>query len=104
MDLTAIENLMVEHGVAIRIRAIPKTVISVYEVRHKKNYPNGVVEYKEQFKRNMLVVTTTPKDAGKFYLRLNKDRNSIARFDNKPCFDSLQEIVEYLQNIEKSVL
>ena len=94
MDLVSFEKLMAKHGAVIR--AIPKEVTSIFETRHKSHYPNGEIIYLEKFKRKMIVVKTVPKDAGKFLLKTQNDLNSTVKFDGKSCFDSLQDIVEYL--------
>lgn len=66
MDLKTLEAIMVENGLIIR--AIPKKIRHAFEKEHFEDYPDGEIKYLDEFKREMLVVERTPKNAGKFVI------------------------------------
>ena len=68
MTIQELETIMQEHGIVLR--AIPNKTCGVYEVSHKDEFPEGRIVYLEEYKREMLVVERTPKNAGKFLIEL----------------------------------
>lgn len=94
MDIKELEEIMIEHGVVLR--AIPKKVRGVYEKYHADEFPNGTIEYLEDFKREMLVVWSIPKNAGKFTFECEKHTGSTVKFRGKKFFDSIEEAVKDL--------
>lgn len=87
---------MISHGVVLR--AIPEKIRGVYEKRHIDKYPDGVIKYLDDYKREMLVVEIIPKNAGKFIFECARNTNSMVKFMGKKYFDSIEEAVESLQN------
>ena len=96
MDIRELEKVMISHGVVLR--AIPEKVRGIYEKRHIDTYPNGVIKYLDDYKREMLVVETIPKNAGKFILECVPHTSSMVKFSGKKYFDSIEEAVEFLQS------
>lgn len=72
MDLNELAILMVEHGLVIR--AIPYEQTSVYALRHKNEYPNGVVFYDEVRKCEMVRVVEKNPQGGKFIITQKRDQ------------------------------
>ena len=92
MNINELTELMVEHSLVIR--AIPKEVRSIYDVRHAARYPEGTIERLPGWNRDMLVVRSKPKNAGKIIILQCK--NSGAKVDfTKPeqYFDSVEDAV-----------
>lgn len=96
MGLEILENLMINHGLAIR--AIPKNTYSLYEARYIKDYPNGEIKYIEQFKREMLIVKNTIPHGGEFIVEIAQHTNSTVKFSGKQYYKSLDEIIEAFTN------
>lgn len=96
MTIQELEQIMIEN--AVTIKAIPKKVISVFEKSHLVEYPNGRIQYLEAYKREMLVVETIPKNAGKFVIGMNTGNSSVVRYEGK-FYGSIEEAVADL--IEK---
>lgn len=88
MNIKELESIMIEYGVVLR--AIPKTVRGVYEKYHIDKYPNGTIEYLEEYKREMLVVISVPKNAGKFVFECQKNTISGVQFQGNKYFDSIE--------------
>lgn len=99
--LNQLSELMTRHGAVIR--AIPQKKRHLYEKELKSLYPDGKIEYVDEFKREMLVQYTAPQNAGKFYLTFANHTMQTVIFNNSLIFDSLEEITEYLviQNAKK---
>lgn len=90
--LERLQEIMVENGLSIR--AIPKTIRSIVELRHKNEFPQGHSEYLESFKREMWVYETHPKIGGKFVVESKCGTNSMVRFTGKKFYNSLEEILK----------
>lgn len=95
MTIKELEKIMVEN--AITIKAIPNKVVSIFEKSHIDKYPNGCIQYLEQYKREMLVVETIPKNAGKFVIGKNTGNSSVVSY-NGVFFDSIEDAVDSLFN------
>jgi len=89
-----LEELMLKHN--ITIRTIPKKITHVYEKRHYKNI--GKIKYIEKFKREMLVIEEYPKNGGKFLIEYINHNDTIVYFTNKKYFNSIKELINYLEN------
>lgn len=94
MDIKELEKIMISHGVALR--AIPEKVRHVLEKQHIDRYPNGTIEYLDEFKREMLVFESIPKNAGKFILVKNQATSCNVSFTGKEYFDSIEQAMESL--------
>ncbi len=90
MTVKELEQLMIDN--ALIIRAVPKKVVQVFEKSHLKDFPNGKIQYIEKYKREMLVVETVPKNAGKFLIGRNLENSSIVRYEGQ-VYDSIEEAV-----------
>lgn len=95
MTIQELEQIMVEN--AVTIKAIPEKVVSIFEKSHLNEYPNGCIQYLEQYKREMLVVETVPKNAGKFVIGRNTGNSSVVRYEGK-FYNSIEEAVADLLN------
>ena len=93
MTIKELEQIMVKYGVAIK--AIPKKMISVYEKSHINEYPHGEVKYLEGYQREMLVVESEPKNAGKFVIVKNTGTSTNIWFV-KEFYNSIEEAVNAL--------
>ena len=89
--LEHLQNIMVEN--ALSVRAIPKTVREVVELRHKDKYPGGYVEYIDSFKREMWVYEKYPKHGGQFVVESKCGVGSMIRFSGKRYYNSLEEVI-----------
>lgn len=92
MFLEKLQKIMTEK--ALSIRAIPKTIRGVVETRHKDMFPEGCLEYLEEFKREMWVYERHPSHGGQFVVESNCGTGSIVRFSGKRFYDSLEEILK----------
>ena len=98
MTIKELEEFMISKGVVIR--AIPKEVTEVYEAAHLDKFKNDPkyrvsVEYLKDYKREMLVVKSSPRLGGKFLVKTQKNTLSSTMFTSK-CFDSIEQAVESL--------
>ncbi len=98
ISLETLGKLMVEHNLAIR--AVPMVVRDIVEVRHKDEYPDGVIKYLPEFKREMLVTLRTPKHAGMFVVEKASGTASTVHFGHKKFYRSLEDIVKEYQEKE----
>lgn len=94
MTIEELEELMINRGLVIR--AIPKEITHIYEVHYAKRYPNGTVKYMEEYKREMLLVTEVPENAGKFVMNAKSNTETTVKF-HPPFFSSIKELVEYVE-------
>ena len=94
MTIEQLEEFMVNHGLVIR--TIPKEITHIYEAHYAQKYPNGTVKYMEEYKREMLLVTEVPSNAGKFVVSAALHTDSNIRF-HPPFFSSIKELVEYVE-------
>lgn len=95
ITLETLGKLMVEHNLAIR--AVPLVVRGIFDVRHKDKYPDGVIQYLPDFKREMLVTERTPKHAGMFVVEKARGTASAVHFGGKKFYQSLEDIVKEYQ-------
>lgn len=91
MTIQELEKIMQEHGIVLR--AIPMKTRGIYETYHKELYSDGKIEYLEPFGREMLVVESIPRHAGKFCIQSTTDTMSTIRFANE-FYDSIESAVE----------
>ena len=91
MDIRELEKLMVDG--AVTIRAIPKEVVGIYELRHRDQFPNAEVFFDVVAGREMLRDVTIPKNAGKFIILKKCGMGSIVRFDKPVFYDSIEEAI-----------
>ena len=84
----------------IRDRAVPCMRYAILDKRHSKDYPNGSILYLDEYKREMLVVPMVPKHAGQFVVETNCGTSSMTTFQGRAFFKTLEEIVDYLENME----
>lgn len=94
-------QLMVKHGAVIR--AIPESIRKVVEKRHAAQYPNAEVKYLPEYKREMLVWYERPAYAGQFALTFAKHTSNDLVFLKWRFFNSLEEVAEYLFDLDKEV-
>lgn len=104
--LHTLERLMVEHGACIR--AIPKRVRSIVEVRHindpefsKSNIVRKEIIYLEDFKREMLVVERVPKYAGMFLVETGLRTTAGVQFSGKKYYKSLKDVMSAIEKDDK---
>lgn len=102
MDINELERMMVKYGIAIR--TIPLKQRHVLEKCHIGDYPkgHGKIQYLEEYGREMLVIETVPSHAGQFTFEFAKNTDSRVIFHGKAFFESLEELVDYFQEIERS--
>lgn len=94
--LDEISAILMEHGASIRI--IPKEHWSVFEVCHKDMYPDGVVKYLDEYKREMLVVQKENPHAGKVNVGFSTTATGTVTFE--PTFyDSVEDAVDYIAGL-----
>lgn len=98
MTIKELEEFMISKGVVIR--AIPREVTEIYEVAHLNKFKSDPkyrvsVEYLKDYKREMLVVKSSPRLGGKFLVKTQKNTLSSTMFTSK-CFDSIEQAVESL--------
>lgn len=94
MDIKELENIMISHGIVLR--AIPKIERSICEKRRANEFPDGKIEYLEEYKREMLVIERIPKYAGKFIFEYKQGTASTVKFTGKKFFDSIEQAVNDL--------
>lgn len=100
MDIKELENIMILNGVVLR--ALPRIMRGIYETRHIDIFPNGTIEYLEEYKREMLVVYTVPKNAGKFIFECARNTMNSVSFAGKKYYDTIEEAVnDLLENIKE---
>jgi len=83
---------MVEHGVCIR--AVPNRWNKILEAQHINEYPDGKIVFLPEYKREMLVVDTVPKCAGKFLVKTGLGTGAGVNFTGGEFYDSLEEVVD----------
>lgn len=98
ISLETLGKLMVKHNLAIR--AVPMVQRDIVEVRHKDKYPDGVIQYLPDFKREMLVTLRTPKHAGMFVVEKARGTAATVHFGPKKFYRSLEDIVKEYQKKE----
>lgn len=96
MDIKEMEELMLEHGVVLR--AIPRKSRVVLGKIHIDKYPQGTIQYLEEYKREMLVFYEVPKNAGKFIFECVGHTDSMVRFYAAKFYDGIEEAFEDLKN------
>ena len=95
MTIKELEQIMIQN--AITIKAIPEKVVSVFEKCHLAEYPNGSIQYLDKYKREMLVVETIPKNAGKFVIGRNTGISSVVKYEGQ-FYDSIEDAIIDLLN------
>lgn len=99
IDIADLETIMVKYGLAIR--AIPETVQGVVEAYHKDLFPDGRIVYLEEYKREMLVFESRPRNAGKFVIERVQNTDTRIQFQGKKFYNSIDEAVkDMLRKIE----
>jgi len=99
MDIKELEKIMVSHGVVLR--ALPKKTRGIYERYHIDKYPHGTIKYLEEYKREMLVIESVPKNAGKFIFECERSTSATVHFSGKKYFDSIEQAIEDLVESKK---
>lgn len=94
MDVLELEKIMKEKGLVIR--AIPNEVKCIYDKYHIKDFPEGKLEYIEQFGRMMCVVMQAPKNAGKFMVESAMHTYYDVKFNHSQYFDTIQDAINYI--------
>lgn len=91
MEITIqqLEEVMRKYGSSIH--AVKLEERDILEKQYADRYNDGEIKYMEEFKREMFIRTYVPKNAGKFYLKVNG-----RHFDKAILFDSINDIVKYL--------
>lgn len=92
-----LQDTMVKN--ALSIRAIPKTIRGVVELRHKDEYPEGRAEFLEDFKREMWVIETKPKHGGQFIVASKCNTHSMVKFQGEKFYNSLEEILNEYEDV-----
>ena len=95
MDIAELEKIMQERGVVLR--AIPNKVREVYEASHQDQFPDGRLEYLENYGRVMLVREYAPQHAGQFLIESVKSTSATVWF--QPRFyphieDAVKDLVD----------
>lgn len=98
--LRKLQKIMVKKELSIR--AIPKTVRHIEEMRHCSEHPNGHKEFLPGFNREMWVYETTPEHGGKFVVESKCGTNSMVWFRGKKFYNSLEEILKENSNMDIS--
>lgn len=93
--IAELEAVMVEYGVVMR--AIPKVVKAVYGTAHIGRFPTGRVQYLPEFKREMLIVERTPRNAGKFIFEYAQNTDTTVRFRGATYYDTIGQAVDALK-------
>lgn len=93
-----LEELMKKHNLVIRV--VPEKITSIYERYHKDKFPQGELVYLEKYKREMLVVVKTPKNAGKFMVSCYNGLSAHIEFDAEKVYNSIEEIIEEYEKKE----
>lgn len=91
-DLGRFEALMRKHSLVIR--TVPELEQHVFETKHKDRYPDGKIQYVEEYKRDMLVVKKIPEHAGEFIACSLPNTESVVKFVPKKYYSTLEAIVE----------
>lgn len=99
LGLKNLAQLMVKHGAVIR--AIPESIRNVVEKRHAAQHPNAEVKFLPEYKREMLVWYERPAHAGQFALTFAKHTGNDLVFLKWRFFNSLEDVAEYLNDLEK---
>lgn len=97
MNIKELEEIMIAHSVVLR--AIPQTTIGIYEKEQISKYPDGTVKYLDNYKREMLIVERTPKNAGEFILECEKHTGSTVRFTGNMFFETIEQAIGTLLDI-----
>ena len=103
MDINELTRIMVEYGLVIR--AIPLEVRGIYEKTHAARFPEGTIERLEGWNRDMLVVRSKPKNAGKIIIL--ECKNTSARVDftkPKQYFDSVEDAVRSVMEPREEIV
>ena len=97
VTVAELEKIMIEKCIAIR--AMPKEVRGIYEKSNfkrfskDKKYTSCEIKYLKDFKREMCVVKSIPKGAGKFVIEQAKSNMSDVNFHGI-YFDSIEDAVK----------
>lgn len=89
MDLNELNDIFINKGIVLR--AIPRKVKGIYEKSHAHDFPDGKIQYLDEFRREMLVLEYVPEHAGEFLIEFAKNTDSIVRFSEKKYFVSLED-------------
>ena len=94
MSIAELTQLMLKHGLVIR--AInPHDQTAVYDPRHKDQFPEGVVRYSEECKRDMLHVSYRNSQGGKFVITSDSGQGSTVHWASGTVFyDSIEDAVK----------
>lgn len=101
MDVRDLELLMIKYGLVIR--AIPNKIRNVVELCHSVQYPDGQVQYLEEYKRKMWVSYSVPEHAGEFIVTQARHTRSTVTWSRPRYFKSISEIKRAIKNKELEV-
>lgn len=95
MDIAELEKIMQEYGVVLR--AIPNKAREVYEASHQDQFPDGRLEYLENYGRMMLIREYAPQHAGQILIESVKSTSATVWF--QPRFyphieDAVKDLVD----------
>lgn len=96
MDIKELEQIMIKNGIVLR--AIPDKVVMVCEKEHIDTFPNGEIQYLDEYKREMLVMETVPDHAGKFLIESDKNTCRNIRFGSEKYYNSIEEALKSLND------
>jgi len=101
LTIDELNEFMIKHGLVIR--AIPYEQKFHVEVRHSDKYPDSPIVYNPTYKRDMIRVTKSNGTlGGKFIVEKVQHRDTLVRFYRKNVFDSIQEIIDFINNDPKN--
>lgn len=91
--INELSELMIEHG--LTIRAIPKVVREIHEVKHKDNpyLQPGHVEFLPEYGREMFINEKRPTNGGKFLIVQNCGTRSTVAFQKQKFYDTLSDAI-----------
>jgi len=91
MTIKELEKIMIEQGVILR--AIPLKIHHVYADCDISLHPDGRLEYHKEYKREMTIVDSIPKNAGKFVIESEECTGAMARFYGKKLYDNIEDAI-----------
>lgn len=92
VDLTVLQKIMIENGLAIRAVPIMKRI--VVDLRHKGDFPDGHSQYLEEYKREMWVEERKNPHGGQFVVESDCGTKATIHFKGEKFYDSVEELIE----------
>lgn len=97
IDLNTLQKIMIDNGLAIR--AIPIMRRIVVDIRHKNDFPDGHIEYLDEYKREMWVENRKNIHGGQFVVESNCGTQSSISFSGEKFYDSIEELVAEYETV-----